>query len=92
MSTYDYFQTQKAQSLASCSAFFDEETGQKSILFKFLWNINLKARVLMIKLNDGDDMLQSKIDPSVIKYDEENTLAISQNCHDLSVSLEGTVE
>ena len=45
----------------------------------------------MIKLND-DDLLQSKIDPSVIEYDEEKTLAISQNCHDLSVSLEGTVK
>ena len=56
-------------------------------------NINLKAPVLMIKLND-DDLLQSKIDPSVIEYDDddEETLAISQNCHDLSVSLEGTVK
>ena len=45
----------------------------------------------MIKLND-DDMLQSKIDPSVIEYDEEKTLAISQNCHDLSVSIYGKVK
>ena len=91
MTTYDYFQTQKAQSLADCSAFFDEQTGKKSILFKDLKNINLKAPVLMIKLND-DDMLQSKLNISVIEYDEEDTLAISQNCHDLSISLEGTVK
>jgi len=52
----------------------------------------------MIKLND-DDLLQSKIDPSVIKYYDKKEygnpvphLAISQNCHDLSVSLEGTVK
>ena len=36
----------------------------------------------MIFINDS--LLQSKIDPSVIEYDEERTLAISQNCHDLS--------
>ena len=87
MTTYDYFQTQKAQSLADCSAFFDEQTGKKYILFKDLKNTNLKAPVLMI----NDDLLQSKIDPSVIEYYEDD-LAISQNCHDLSVSRKGTVK
>ena len=92
MTTYDYFSIKKAESFASCSAFFDEQTGQKSILFRDEKNINLKAPVLMIELND-DELLQSKIDPSVIEYDEEDTpLAISQNCHDLSVSFKGTVK
>jgi hypothetical protein len=45
----------------------------------------------MIKLND-DDMLQSRIDPSVIEYDVKKTLAISQNIHDLLVDHKGTVK
>ena len=38
-----------------------------------------------------DELLQSKVIPSVIKYDKD-TLAISQNYHDLSVNREGKVK
>ena len=40
-----------------------------------------------------DELLQSKVTPSVIKYKlSKLPLAISQNCHDLLVNYEGKVK